>query len=69
MNDNIQGMSVVTNLGAVHMIVKTAKYDFVAVYETLKQIRQQYGAIDGETDAAIVREFLKGAGKLGIEYL
>ena len=68
MNDNINGLSAVSNMGVAHIITKTEKYDFSNAYEELLTIRKQYDIIDDEANSSIVKAFLKRAKHIGIEY-
>lgn len=68
MNDSINGLSAVSNMGVAHIIAKSDKYDFAKAYEALSDIRRKYDIVDEETNKLIVKEFLKIAKSLGIEY-
>ncbi len=68
MNDSINGLSAVSNMGVAHIIAKSDKYDFAKAYEALSDIRRKYDIVDEETNKLIVKEFLKIAKFLGIEY-
>jgi len=66
MNDSIGGISVVSNMGDVHILFKSESYDFDRAYEYISSIRAKYSDYDAEVDKAIVKEFLKNSKKIGV---
>lgn len=68
MNDCINGLSAVSNMGVSHIIAKSEKYDFNKAYEVLMEIRGKYHLVDDKVNSLIVKEFLKKSKFVGIEY-
>jgi len=65
-NDSFKGISVVSNTGKVHILYKSDRYDFDKAYEAIIDIKSNYKEYNDETDAAIVKDFLKISKSLGI---
>ena len=65
-NDSFKGISVVSNTGKVHILYKSDRYDFDKAYEAIIDIKSNYKEYNEETDAAIVKDFLKISKSLGI---
>lgn len=66
LNDSFGGISVASNLGDVHILFKSDRFDFYRAYEYISFIRNEYDHYDSEADRAIVKRFLKNSEKLGI---
>lgn len=71
LNDSISGITVITNTGEVHCLIKTYKYNFKEAYSILSDIRGCYNVTvpNSEEDAEIVKCFIKSGKKTGIFYL
>ena len=67
--DSLFGISVVTNMGDVHILYKTQKYDFYKAYEYIKNIRSEYKVYDENADKEIVRRFIKNSKQVGIVFI
>ena len=71
LNENLGGITVVTNLGYTEVLKKTENYNFSIAFDSLKRIRLEYGhtALTEEQDAEIVKRFIKAGNKFGITLL
>ena len=67
-NDSIGGITVITNTGETHCLIKTNKYNFEEAYNVLSDIRREFNAStpNSEEDAEIVKRFIKSSKKTGI---
>ena len=68
LNDSIGGITVITNTGETHCLIKTNKYNFEEAYNVLSDIRRGFNAStpNSEEDAEIVKRFIKSSKKTGI---
>lgn len=68
LNDSIGGITVITNTGETHCLIKTNKYNFEEAYSVLSEIRREFSAStpNSEEDAEIVKRFIKSSKKTGI---
>lgn len=68
LNDSIGGITVITNTGETHCLIKTNKYNFEEAYNVLSDIRREFNAStpNSEEDAEIVKRFIKSSKKTGI---
>ena len=68
LNDSIGGITVITNTGETHCLIKTNKYNFEEAYSVLSDIRREFSAStpNSEEDAEIVKRFIKSSKKTGI---
>jgi len=68
LNDSIGGITVITNTGETHCLIKTHKYNFEEAYSVLSDIRSEFNATtpNSEEDAEIVKRFIKSSKKTGI---
>lgn len=71
LNENLGGITVVTNSGYTEVLQKTENYNLGAAFDFLKRIRSEYGhtALTEEQDAEIVKRFIKAGNKFGITLL
>ncbi len=71
LNENLGGITVVTNSGYTEVLQKTENYNLAAAFDFLKRIRSEYGhtSLTEEQDAEIVKRFIKAGNKFGITLL
>ncbi len=71
LNENLGGITVVTNAGHVEVLRKTENYDFNAAYGFLKNIRSEYKdkVLTEAQSIEIVRRFIRAGKKFGITLL